>query len=335
MTINNDTTLTAKWFKASPEDPDPTVYTVTFEPNGGSVTAGKQSVIDGGVAAKPSNPSKSGYTFNGWFSDKACTKAFDFNTKITADITLYAQWKAINYKITYNAGNGATNPGTNPKTYNVETADITFAAATKTGYTFKGWFDANNKQVTGIAKGSRTGALELTAKWTKIAVSSFAIGGAKYIVQKELKNVYIKADSKKIKKLTVAKAVKDKYGNKYKVIGVAKAGFKNCKKLTKVSGGTNMTTICANAFAGCKKLKNFACTSKNLNTIGKNAFAKTKKLTKITIKKTTKLKTVKNAFKNAGKNGGKGLTVKVKSSKKNAYKKLILKKGGNKKLKVH
>ena len=330
--ILDNTTITAQY--------EINKYKVTFDANGGSFdgTETKEAQVEYAqtVAAPEPAPTRAGYDFVKWTTDEAGQNDFNFDTLIDSDETLYAQWKIIDYTITYNVGDGATNAASNPQTYNVEANDIVFAAPTKTGYVFSGWFDVNNKRVTGIAKGSRTGNLELTAQWEKepVVVANFVIGSFEYHVQKDGKSVYIKARSKKIKKLAVPKTVKDSDGNVYKVVGIEKAGFKNCKKLTKVSGGKNITAINANAFAGCKKLKNFKCTSKSLKKIGKNAFAKTSKLTKITINKTTKLKTVKGAFKKAGKNSGKGLTVKVKSSKRKAYKKLILKKGGNKKLKV-
>ncbi len=68
-------------------------YSVTFDTNGGSTVA-KQTVEDGKKATKPADPTKAGYEFTGWFTDKECTKAFDFNTAIKADTTLYAGWKA-------------------------------------------------------------------------------------------------------------------------------------------------------------------------------------------------------------------------------------------------
>lgn len=174
-----------------------------------------------------------------------------------------------------------------------------------------------------------------TTKDTRLSAgSSFASGSLTCVVQKGKKTVYIKAKSKKIKKLSVPSTVKDKKGNKYTVVGISKSGFKNCKKLTKVTGGKYLKVISSKAFYGCKKLKTVTCSSKVLYKIGSKAFYKTSKLTKITIKKTTRLKTVTSAFKRAGKSSDKKLTVKVKSSKKKAYKKLILKKGGNKKLKV-
>ena len=71
-----------------------TIFTVTFEANGGSLVD-SQLVKDGDAIAKPTDPTKNGYVFKGWYADKALTKAWDFDTKITADTTLYADWKEV------------------------------------------------------------------------------------------------------------------------------------------------------------------------------------------------------------------------------------------------
>ena len=68
--------------------------TVTFNSNGGSSVAA-QTIADGTKATKPADPSKSGYTFGGWYTDSACTTAYDFNSAVTADLTLYAKWTAV------------------------------------------------------------------------------------------------------------------------------------------------------------------------------------------------------------------------------------------------
>lgn len=69
----------------------PSTYTVAFESNGGS-KIDAQEVESGAKATKPTDPTKEGYTFDGWYSDKELTKAFDFATAITADTTVYAKW---------------------------------------------------------------------------------------------------------------------------------------------------------------------------------------------------------------------------------------------------
>ena len=70
----------------------PTTLTVTFNTNGGSAVA-SQTVADGSKAVKPdTDPTKEGCTFDGWYQDATFTAAFDFNTAITADTTIYAKW---------------------------------------------------------------------------------------------------------------------------------------------------------------------------------------------------------------------------------------------------
>ncbi|HJJ47274.1 MAG TPA: InlB B-repeat-containing protein, partial [Methanocorpusculum sp.] len=84
------------------------------------------------------------------------------------DVTLYANWSAIPYNITYYNLTGATNPKTNPITYNV-TSVITLDNASKMGYTFEGWYNSTefteeNKTNT-IPKGS-FGDKVFYANWT-------------------------------------------------------------------------------------------------------------------------------------------------------------------------
>ena len=71
--------------------PRPT-YTVTFNTDGGSAVASQQ-VLEGDKAAKPTtDPTKSGYTFDGWYSDSGLTKSYDFNSTVNSAITIYAKW---------------------------------------------------------------------------------------------------------------------------------------------------------------------------------------------------------------------------------------------------
>ena len=72
------------------EDPEKE-YTVTFDTNGGSSVT-KQTVVSGDKAVKPADPTKDGYEFAGWYTDSGLTKAYDFSSKVTGSITLYAKW---------------------------------------------------------------------------------------------------------------------------------------------------------------------------------------------------------------------------------------------------
>lgn len=70
-------------------------YKVTFNANGHGTAPAAQTVTSGSKATKPTDPTASGYTFGGWYADSACTKAYSFDTAVTANITLYAKWTAV------------------------------------------------------------------------------------------------------------------------------------------------------------------------------------------------------------------------------------------------
>jgi len=93
-TPTSDVTLTAKWTPIPPIV-EPVLFTITFDSQGGSVVA-PQTVTEGGLIVKPYTPTRKGYTFAGWYTDKACTKAWDFTIDMpTADMTLYAKWTPV------------------------------------------------------------------------------------------------------------------------------------------------------------------------------------------------------------------------------------------------
>ncbi|MBQ4577386.1 MAG: S-layer homology domain-containing protein [Firmicutes bacterium] len=66
-------------------------YKVTFNSNSGSAVAAV-NVVSGTAVSAPANPTRTGYTFGGWYTDEACTNAYNFETLVTGDITLYAKW---------------------------------------------------------------------------------------------------------------------------------------------------------------------------------------------------------------------------------------------------
>ena len=65
---------------------------VTFDAKGGSFVP-SVFVALGKPVLRPSDPVRSGYTFAGWFSDEACTAAWDFATPVGSALTLYAKWE--------------------------------------------------------------------------------------------------------------------------------------------------------------------------------------------------------------------------------------------------
>lgn len=81
--IKNDITLTAKWKKIESDE-----VTITFNSNGGSSVATKV-IKKGNKVSKPKDPTRVGYTFNGWYLDNTL---FNFNNSVEKNITLTAKW---------------------------------------------------------------------------------------------------------------------------------------------------------------------------------------------------------------------------------------------------
>ena len=82
-------------------------YTVTFNANGQGTAPDAQTIAHGQNATEPTAPTATGYTFGGWYTDAACTTAYDFNAIITGNVTLYAKWTAITYTVTFDANGGS------------------------------------------------------------------------------------------------------------------------------------------------------------------------------------------------------------------------------------
>lgn len=92
--VTKNITLTAKWEKVEEKEETPSTpvvkkYTVTFDTDGGKSIA-SQTVEDGKTATKPTDPTKKGYTFKGWYHNGTL---FNFNTKIAGNVTLVAKWE--------------------------------------------------------------------------------------------------------------------------------------------------------------------------------------------------------------------------------------------------
>ena len=161
-----DQTFYAKWEAAS--------YNVTLNTNAGTINSGNVGSYTYGVGATlPTDVTKDGYDFGGWYTDEDCTdgsEATAIGTAETGEKVFYAKWTPHSYSITYNL-NGGTNAGTNPANYTIESETITLADPSKTGYNFSGWYtDASfteASKVTEIAQGT-TGDQAFYAKWEAV-----------------------------------------------------------------------------------------------------------------------------------------------------------------------
>jgi uncharacterized repeat protein (TIGR02543 family) len=115
-------------------------YTVTYNANGGTVSPTSATVNAGSSVTLPS-PSRSGFTFNGWYTASSGGSFLGFaGTSYTpsSSITIFAQWTAIQYTVTWNA-NGGTGGGTT--TQNAGIAHTAPSPGTRSGFTFTGYND--------------------------------------------------------------------------------------------------------------------------------------------------------------------------------------------------
>ena len=82
---------------------------VSFNTGEGSKVDFQTTAANGSVT-KPADPTREGYTFAGWYTDEACTEAYDFSAAVTADMTLYAKW-VKNETSTPGSASGTDNAG--------------------------------------------------------------------------------------------------------------------------------------------------------------------------------------------------------------------------------
>ena len=91
-TINEDTTLYAKWSAISA----PETYTVSFDSQGGSPVEALLDIPGGSTVKMPTEPVRDGYKFGGWFIEAEALTAWNFDTgRVNGNMTLYAKWTAV------------------------------------------------------------------------------------------------------------------------------------------------------------------------------------------------------------------------------------------------
>ncbi len=160
----------------------PNEYTISYELDGG--TNSKNNKTDYTVSSIPTlyDPTKEGYTFEGWYTDAAFENEI---TEITldnaGDLILYAKWEKVWYNITYIGLNGAQVSGLTPDKYQSPTQPINLPSLDVPGYNFMGW--QLNGVDTAVIPAGTTGNITLTAKLEKIIVYhnlTYMVDGAQY-----------------------------------------------------------------------------------------------------------------------------------------------------------
>lgn len=215
---------------------------VIFDSVGGSKVE-EQTIECGEFAKKPADPAKEGYTFKGWYTNKECTNAFDFDKdSIKEETTLYAKWEK--------------NPSSKPETPakpETKPAIKKNAKVTRGKYIYKVTSVTKNQtgtvQVCGFAKGKKAATIAIP--------STITINGKKFKVTSIAPKAFLK--NKTVKKVVI--------GNNVKVVGTK--AFYNAKKLHTITIGKNVITIKSQAFGKLPKLKKVVVRSKKLKKLKK------------------------------------------------------------------
>lgn len=159
----SDITLYARWYAVND------TVDVIFDPNGGECKTTSNEVKLGGTYGLMPIPTKNGYNFVGWYSQRVGGVLITKDTPLmqTIEHTLYARYTLATYTITYNLGENAGSSSILPSTYTFETDTFTISEPTRNGYKFVGFtgtgLDGITKSVT-IYKGSY-GNREYVAVW--------------------------------------------------------------------------------------------------------------------------------------------------------------------------
>lgn len=139
--------------------PKPMEYTVTFNTLGHGVAPTPQTVVEGGTAQKPADPSEVGQVFGGWFTDPSCSQVYGFGTPVMSNLTLYAKWSLGQYTLTFDSQGGSE---VEPITQFYNTPVTAPTAPTKEGHSFTGWVPA-------VPVNMPAENLTLVAQWTEVS----------------------------------------------------------------------------------------------------------------------------------------------------------------------
>lgn len=221
--------------EAPAPSPTPVSYKITYHLNGGKNASKNPSTYKTGTSVKLANPTKTGYTFAGWYKDASFkTKVTSISASQTGNVTLYAKWTANKYKIAFNK-NSSSAKGTMKAISAVydKSVKLTKVSFTRKGYVFAGWATSAKgkvvyKNAASVKNLTATNGKTVTlyAKWTKVSVSTVS-------------SVTVKASGSKSAKVSWKK-VNDAVG--YEIIYSRSSSFKKTKTVT-VSAKSSSKTI--------------------------------------------------------------------------------------------
>lgn len=253
VSLTSNRTLYAHWTKIPV-----TSYTVTFDPNGGSVSPSSKTLTMGTALTNMPTPTRSGYTFRGWAMDKidpdgsgvsVTTIIADGVWTFDKDTTLYAHW--------------AKEPSTNPPQNTPP--DI----VKPTSFDYSGNFGANNALTWGL--NTETGIMVLSGNgrmkdwwnaeyrpWAKVRNSITGV-----LIEDGIQNLgqYVVARCENMTAISIPESVTE----------IGDGAFIRAYSLANIELPQNLTTIGSGAFSECTSLRSITI-PKNVDFIETGAF---------------------------------------------------------------
>lgn len=263
----------------------------TFYSDGIKYTS--QSVRYEGYAYEPTAPTKTGYSFAGWYTDSSFKTKYNFNTKLTSNVSIYAKWNINTYNINYNLNSGTWNGSSPSKTYTINDCEKTLPTPVRTGYIFEGWKNASGDYISKLPTSSYLDDLSLTASWVEgteglmfstynanyASVTGYNGNADNVVIPKTYRGIPVKEiEDHAFRYQTSLKSVTIPDS----LTSIGPETFRGCSGLTSITIPDSVTSIGDTAFSGCTGLTSITIGG-GVTSIGDSVFSGCTGLTSITI----------------------------------------------------
>ena len=214
---------------------------------------------------RASAPVKAGYTLDGWYADSGFTEKFDFNKKITSDVSIYAKWSVTTFTIDYNLNSGSWNGSSSSTTYTLNDCGYALPVPTREGYIFEGWKNLSGNFISNYPDVNHLRNLSLYASWIEgteglvfstyytnyVSVTGYNGNADNVVIPKTYRGIPVKIiedhafrDQTRLKSITLPDSVTN----------IGNSAFEGCSGLTSVTIPDSVTNIGDDAFNACYRL---------------------------------------------------------------------------------
>lgn len=207
---------------------------VTYVADGRQID--KQTIRYQSTSKAPSNPTKTGYSFVGWYTNSSFTTKFDFTKAICEDVTIYGKFEINKYSVDYNLNQGKFSSGVE-NTYTINDCGNVLPTPTRSGYLFEGWRDWSGQFVDNFPQFANIRSLKLYASW---------VSGTEGILLKNGKVVSYNGTASDV-------TIPSSYRN-VPTTAIGESAFSNNTTIKKITVPDSVTSISSGVFSGCSSL---------------------------------------------------------------------------------